>query len=337
MGGVATGQEGLLLPPRKIRSRKSKRPVDDSKTAVFEKPVLTATFFIERGSRLVMDQIRAPNAYRETTSFCRTDIGEFTNMSKGISLLNTVNNTPSNTVNTLLTFNSPSRPPLITPMSPPLTLITPCQGRAVREFEFMYNLEKDGKNRISERLQLQAKLRHHCGKDYQHASVKKIEGLLARAKPLGGSVLQLEVGLAEKFLARLRQWLRRLLVCQKVARGYVTRQILRRQQSEEAARLEALRQRARASKAFARGFVTDLLSSCMRRHAGETRARARDRAILRLMQSNNIPSQYTMSTHLLSIFCQHTFSMHSANTPFLPTHPSTHSPTYPPMDSYLST
>ena len=226
MEGITTDHD--TLPPRKLRSRRNKRKlVDDSKTAIFEKPVLTATFFIERGSRLVMDQIRAPNAYRETTSFCRTDIGEFTNMSK---------------------------------------------GRAVREFEFMYNFEKEGKNKTAQRLLLQSKLRHYCGKEYKDSSVKKIETLIAKAKPLGGSVLQLEVLLAEKFLDRLRQWLHRLLVCQKIARGYITRKILRRQQSEEAARLEALRQRARASKAFAKGFVTDLLSSCMRRHAGETKA-----------------------------------------------------------------
>ena len=246
-GEVTNGPGGV---PRRARSRKSKRLVDDSKTAIFEKPVLTATFFIERGSRLVMDQIRAPNAYRETTSFCRTDIGEFTNMSK---------------------------------------------GRAVREFEFMYNLEKDGKNRISERLLLQSKLRHHCGKDYQHANMKKIEALLEKARPLGGSVLQLEVNLAEKFLVRLRQWLHRLVICQKIARGYVTRQILRRQQSAEAARLEALRQRARASKAFAKDFVADLLTNCMRRHAGETRA-TRTTTLNAFVHSFTRPYNYFVNT-----------------------------------------
>lgn len=97
----------------------------------------------------------------------------------------------------------------------------------------------------------------------------KLEKLINKGKVLGGSVLDMDVVLAEKHLVKLVAFLRDVGIVQSVCRGYICREKLLRERNFREAHMDYLRKVKWQSKALARLFVADVVTFCVHANSKE--------------------------------------------------------------------
>jgi hypothetical protein len=129
----------------------------------------------------------------------------------------------------------------------------------------------EGKARIGERVNMQLHLRFILQQPFtEFNDVMKLEKLISRGKVLGGSVLLMDVVLAEKHLLKLKVFLRDIAIIQRVCRGYMCRKRLQRQRTLNFNRINYLRKVKLQSKELARVFVAEVMDHCVHSHSTET-------------------------------------------------------------------
>ena len=99
-----------------------------------------------------------------------------------------------------------------------------------------------GRRKVANRLKFQTLLRKLYNRPYKDVDEKKLNTVIEIACTLGGSVLQMDIKIAKKYLIQLKKWLSNLVICQKVGRGYIVRnRIARKKEKEERHRLYVLK------------------------------------------------------------------------------------------------
>lgn len=86
MGGIVNG--GIITSKTlgtaiSLRSQKKLKAINRTKMNISkEEPYLVKSVYTLHGAQFATEQMRAPALYREEASFCRTDIGEWSTLSK---------------------------------------------------------------------------------------------------------------------------------------------------------------------------------------------------------------------------------------------------------------
>lgn len=86
LGGIISGgsiTSKTLGTAIRLRSQKKLKAINRTKMTVSkEEPHLVKSVYTLHGAQFALEQMRAPALYREEASFCRTDIGEWSTLSK---------------------------------------------------------------------------------------------------------------------------------------------------------------------------------------------------------------------------------------------------------------
>jgi hypothetical protein len=128
----------------------------------------------------------------------------------------------------------------------------------------------EGKARIGERVNMQLHLRFILQQPFtEFNDVVKLEKLISRGNVLGGSVLLMDVVLAEKHLLKLKVFLKDIAIIQRVCRGHICRERLLRNRTLKFARMNYLRKVKRQSKELARLFVAEVMDHCVHSNSTE--------------------------------------------------------------------
>lgn len=128
----------------------------------------------------------------------------------------------------------------------------------------------EGKARIGERVNMQLHLRFILLQPFtEFNDVVKLEKLISKGKLFGGSVLLMDVVLAEKYLSKLIVFLRHIAIAQRVCRGFICREKLLRERNLRDAHKNYLRKVKWQSNALARVLVAEVMEFCVHSNSTE--------------------------------------------------------------------